>query len=280
VVEGYSFTEDRLQSYISFVGKVFPEAVLNGYSPDTRPVELILLRQKNCGPSATRNLGIQHSKGDWVAFLDADDLWTPMAIESLLRMTCDYPQSSFVFGDGLNFSESGETLEKVSSHFDDFPNGQIDGAFEYFAKGNPILNGAVLVLKETILKAGGFREDVSHGEDYDLWLKLALFTQVACTDGVVMLRRRRSGALSENQEAFYKAGSSIFTEIKKEHVDLLISQEIYIGKHISTARYKLAYFYYVNGMYLKATLATVRWAWGRFTSLLERVGHSGLQNGK
>ena len=74
VVEDYCFTEKRFQSYLSFVGKIFAEAVFMAYRPDSRPMELLLLRQENRGLSAARNLGSQHSRGDWITFLDAEDL--------------------------------------------------------------------------------------------------------------------------------------------------------------------------------------------------------------
>ncbi len=271
MVEDYCFTEDRLQSYLSLVGRIFPDALEKGYRPDSRPVEIVLLRQENKGPSAARNLGGKHSRGDWITFLDADDLWTPMTIEILLEVTRNAPQSSFVFGDGLNFMGKGKVLGKVSSDHGGFFKGIIDGAFDVISKENPIVNGgAILVRRELILKAGGFREDISHGEDHDLWLKLALFTQLACTDDVVLLRRRRAGALSENQEAFYKARPRIFSDIEKTCNEQLIVQGIDIGKHINASRYSLAYFYYLQGMPFKAMSAAAKWVWGCFAGLLRQ----------
>jgi hypothetical protein len=152
-------------------------------------------------------------------------------------------------------------LKRISEILGEFPRGIIVKAFELLSTENPILNGAVLVKSKLIHKAGGFRQDISHGEDHDLWLKLALFTQMACTDEVVLLRRRHSGALSENQEAFYKAGPLILSDIKKAYHELLIQQRIDIRKHIINARYKLAYFYYLRRMPLKTGIAAARWAW-------------------
>lgn len=270
VVEDYCFTEDRLQNYLFFVEKIFPEALPKSYKPDLKPVELVLLNQENCGPSAARNLGVHHSTGHWIMFLDADDLWTPGTIDILLGITRNTPQSSFVFGDGLNFKGNRKILEKGSATHGEYPKGIIDNAFELISKSNPVLNGGIIVRSELATKVGGFREDISHGEDHDLWLKLALFTQVAYTNDIVLFRRRRGGALSENQEAFYKARPRIFSDIEKTYSNLIIGQGIDIGKHIKAARYSLAYFYYVHRMPLKAALAAVRLALECFENLFRR----------
>jgi glycosyltransferase involved in cell wall biosynthesis len=262
VVESYRFTEDRLQPYLSFVGKIFPNAVASDYRPDTKPVELVFLRQENLGPSAARNLGMQHSRGEWISFLDADDVWLPATVCTLLELIRNYPQAAIVFGDGLNFTEGGKVLQRLSEDLGGFPKGIIDEAFEYMSEKNAIVNaGAILARRRSILKVGGFREAVVPVEDHDLWLRLALFTQLACTDNVVLLRRRRRGALSENQEAFYRAEPRIFSHLKKSYNEVLIQHGIDIEKHSIRARYRLTYFYYAHKMPLKAILAAVRLAW-------------------
>lgn len=262
IVNNYNFTEDRFQSYLSLVRKVYPESLPKYPMPDSKPILLVCLRQENKGPSAARNFGAQISKCTWLTFLDADDLWMPSTIEILLGVTRKSQQPLFVFGDGLNFTDRGKALDRLSSSFKEFPRGVINHAFEVISKDNPIVNGgAVLVKKELVFKAGCFREDISHGEDHDLWLKLSLFTKVACTDKVVLLRRRRGGALSYNQEAFYKARPCIFSDIGKAYDELLTEQEIDIGKHIRAAHYNLAYFYYLQGSFIKAVLAVGDWAW-------------------
>lgn len=53
---------------------------------------------KNCGMSATRNLGIRHAKGEYIAFLDADDVWFPYKLEQQVEIMKSQPEAAMVYG--------------------------------------------------------------------------------------------------------------------------------------------------------------------------------------
>ena len=53
---------------------------------------------QNKGMSATRNLGINHAKGEYVGFLDADDIWLPTKLEEQISLFLQYPECGMVYG--------------------------------------------------------------------------------------------------------------------------------------------------------------------------------------
>ncbi len=72
--------------------RVFLEQLANSYPTRVRVIRL----DRNVGPSAARNAGTNQAKGDWIAFLDDDDLWEPSKLETQLRYLGDHPDCAAV----------------------------------------------------------------------------------------------------------------------------------------------------------------------------------------
>ena len=73
---------------------------------------------QNLGMSASRNLGIKHSKGDFIAFLDADDIWTPNKLDQQLEIFETHPEAGMVYGRTLLwYSWSGSAKNSEKDHF-------------------------------------------------------------------------------------------------------------------------------------------------------------------
>lgn len=124
--------------------------------------------------AASRNLGIKHGEGEYVAFLDSDDWWMPQKLEESLKYLeqgADVVYHSLFVVAKSNqrvFLKKTRSWDLKSPIFDDL-----------IANGNALNNSSVLVRKELLNAINGLAEDRSliASEDYDAWLRAAKFTE-------------------------------------------------------------------------------------------------------
>jgi len=120
--------------------------------------------QGNKGVSAARNLGIKHSMGEWLAFLDADDIWLPNTLATYAKNLNDF---DLIYGEYTYLG--GPNDGKVTTDFSTIPTGK-DERIKRLIKGNFIGIGGVCMRKS--LTNTYFDEKLKFAEDYNLWLQL------------------------------------------------------------------------------------------------------------
>lgn len=128
--------------------------------------------KSNGGQASARNLGIEKSNGNWIAFLDADDIWLPEKLANQLK-DIDEKQPDFLYGMGYYYyPEKDEQLESY-----DWITGERSGDefFQILYKSCAVNTNTVLVKKSLFDLVGLFNEDpIMRGtEDWDLWLRIA-----------------------------------------------------------------------------------------------------------
>lgn len=148
--------------------------------------------QENSGVAATRTRGIQLARGEWIAFLDADDLWLPHKLAMQMAEVDRDPQLSLVYCDVRYFSRHGEAKQTM---FEQRAHATGDVLRELFMN-NFILTSAALVRKSALLEAGGFNATHRVNEDVDLWLRIAEHHKFGCIEEVLVKYRRATGTLT------------------------------------------------------------------------------------
>jgi glycosyltransferase involved in cell wall biosynthesis len=127
-----------------------------------------IIHQNNAGQASARNNGILHAKGDWIAFLDQDDLWDQEKISEQMKVaiqdeyTVIYTASRLIDDLGRNLGVSESDIKKDNiSLLDLLPH-------------NPIITSTALVRRNAIIEVGMLDSTNRFGtDDYDLWLALA-----------------------------------------------------------------------------------------------------------
>ena len=124
----------------------------------------------NCGAASTRNRGIRHATGTYVAFLDADDEWLPGKLSRQVHLMEQHPNACVATCDCLFFDGSG--LPKETFFQQRIP---CDGenAWQALLAYNFVQTSTVLARKADLEELGGFSEALPTGEDQDLWIRLA-----------------------------------------------------------------------------------------------------------
>lgn len=140
-----------------------------------------LFRQENAGVSAARNNGVAVSHGDYLCFLDADDWWDSHFLEEMSQLITDFPEAGAY---GSNYTIVNETKRKTRVARIGIGEGFEKGYINYFqayasTMYMPLWTGAVCVPREVFDEMGGFPEGITLGEDFLLWVNIALKHQVA-----------------------------------------------------------------------------------------------------
>ncbi|AFY59929.1 glycosyltransferase family A protein [Synechococcus sp. PCC 6312] len=151
--------------------------------------------QANQGVSASRNHGIAQSTGEFIAFLDADDLWYPDKLALQVKHLQSNPGLGVSFG-RVNFvTKEGQSLGQVSN------SPLINLRPRDFLLGNPTTTSSnLLVRRDTLAEMGGFALDMSYAEDLEWLLRVSCSQkwQIEGIDQVLISYRTASDGLSSD----------------------------------------------------------------------------------
>ncbi|NJL09745.1 MAG: glycosyltransferase [Calothrix sp. SM1_7_51] len=147
----------------------------------------------NQGANISRNLGFSHAIGEYISFLDADDIWTANKLELQLNALENNPEAAVAYSWTDYIDENGKII--FSGRQQTF-NGNV---YEQLLIGNFLENGSnPLIRKNAFIEAGKFDEQLSAGQDWDMWLRLAAKFQFVAVPQVQILYRVSANSLSTN----------------------------------------------------------------------------------
>ena len=139
------------------------------------PGVLRIVYGTHSGPGAARNSGMLAATGDWIAFLDGDDLWAPAKIERLRQTIAANPAVTMVAHDEFERDVAGHTVHKaLHERFD-----PAQPLLVQLYRANFLSTSCVAVKRTLIDDLGLMDVTLPAAQDYDFWLKLARRAQLA-----------------------------------------------------------------------------------------------------
>lgn len=135
-----------------------------------------VISQENAGVSAARNTGIQNSKFDYIACLDADDEWKPFFLKEICKLIDKFPDAGW-YGTGYAIQEHGKVTERIPSDLKD--NMCMVDFFKYSLHHQLIHIDSIVIKKSSYDRVGLFPVGVNHGDDQDIFARLAMDYDIA-----------------------------------------------------------------------------------------------------
>ncbi len=161
-----------------------------------------------CPVSTARNFGMKNSCGEYIAFLDDDDLWYKNKLAVQVKELDQNQELGFLCAEADVMTMDGRTLYTLRKGWGNKEN------FESLFNENFIPMLTVLMRRTCYEQIGGFDENFINSEDYDYWLRLAQVYQFKYLDTPLAKWRVTPNSKSKNIERMFKAYWKIFTKKK------------------------------------------------------------------
>jgi glycosyltransferase involved in cell wall biosynthesis len=217
------------------------------------------IRQENRGPSAARNRGVESASGDWIAFLDADDQWTPGKTKAQIEALSSSPELRLVASDMSEIDLSGHTItpsvlakHQLLPFFRGLDGRPIPHALVRLMRKNFIPTGTVLVRRDTLLENGLFNTDIRYGEDLELWARIAANHPIACLPEVHMLRRQHGLNATQSTLPLLADLVKVTRSIREACGKQLQQQGVNPDELVAAALWNLGYGQFASGDYKAA----------------------------
>lgn len=185
VYNGERYLADAIGSVLSQTWQDWELIAINDGSTDRTQCilemfndkRIIIVQQQNQGAAAARNAGLEKATGDYIAFLDADDLYLQNAFADCVAHLDGHPSVDAIFGDGYIIDSSQQALMNVAE--------VRPGIYTGYILEHEILNPHVVsfpvctMTRRAVIEHHGLRFDtgLSPSEDWDFWIQLARYAQ-------------------------------------------------------------------------------------------------------
>ncbi len=153
---------------------------------------LIRHERSRCGCAATKNTGARAARGQYLAFLDDDDLWLPHKLQSQVDILDRQPEVGLVYGHFILVDQDLQPLKDQPK-----PKAVRGSCLTRLIHGNFIKSPSVVMMRrEVIEKCGGFREDMCGAEDWEMWTRAAACCQFQSDPDPLILYRTHPGQMT------------------------------------------------------------------------------------
>jgi glycosyltransferase involved in cell wall biosynthesis len=218
VYNGARFLRKTLDSLLAQTCEDWELIVVDDGSTDATPDLLaeyvdrrfVKIRKTNGGEAQTRNVGLHHATGEFIAFLDADDLYLPSALADMSTFLSAHQEYDALFSDGYLCDENEQILSRLTEHRSGLYTGNILEPL--------VLTGDVITVPVCTLTCRAviqqhqieFDEQLVIGPDWDFWIRLARYARFGYLDKPTCMYRihltnitRTSGAQKRRKDLVY-----------------------------------------------------------------------------
>lgn len=173
-----------------------------------------IVNTENRGVSSARNTGVEYATTDYIVFLDADDLWYPYCLEEFSFLIKNYTEAS-VFCTSHTLDIKNIPSSDKRYYVDNF----YKATAESYARNVTALlcTGCAVVKKDAFLSTGGYNKQLRHGEDLDMWERLAEKYIYAKSEVVTM--KYRLDAENRSDKTRKNKKNSIKQVVRKTIID-------------------------------------------------------------
>lgn len=172
-----------------------------------------LVRGRFGSAAAARNAGAAAARGEWIAWLDADDLWLPDKLATVQRTLAAAPSADWFFSDGAFRTLDGQLHASWFALYADVVEPYVGRPIAQLLEVNFVLTSSVVVRRSAFADVRGFDEGLSHAEDLDLWIRLARRGPAAASRRALVRYQHRAGGLTRQTEQRLGGGATLFERL-------------------------------------------------------------------
>jgi glycosyltransferase involved in cell wall biosynthesis len=169
----------------------------------------------HAGPGPARNLGLRNASGEFIAFLDSDDLWLPDKLEHQIRQLDEDPEAALSFTDAFERDASADGPTRFQSHgFRGAP------TLKAVVEANfPLCTPAVVIRRSVLEETGMFDESLACAQDWDLWIRVLASHRAAYLERPSLVIRTGQDSISRTRVL---EKWTCWLRIWEKHRDLLL----------------------------------------------------------
>lgn len=227
------------------------------YERDSRVRYVLTVNQ---GQPRAKNRGLLESRGDFIAFCDADDLWQPRKLEIQMPYFTD-SKVGVVYSEVSYVDEKGHPVDKEIPY--ERHSGKVT---ENLVIKNFVPFGTAVIRRECVEKSGNFDETLPMGIDWDLWLRYSMSWNFQYAPDATYIYRIWPGQMSKNYRGRYKNAFLILDKFIQNHPKAVSKSlmakawaDMYISRGMSLAKSERIYIEPI-----KDVLTGLRYDWSYF----------------
>lgn len=219
--------------------------ILKDYSQKDNRIVLVQ-NSKHLEQSKSLNIGIGVSRGMYIAKIDADDIALCERLERQVNFLTNNPKIGLLGSYAWNIDENGNTLSefKVLTKNNEIKNELL--------KSNQFIHSAVMFKKECISKVGSYREEIRCASDYDLWIRISEYFDVANLDNFLCKWRTHPCSLTNTKSIEQIGTAFLIKELYTKERQLLGNKRL-LKSYFSLANTKAFGYLYRAEQILKDT---------------------------